>query len=114
MTDASGMSDDNLAWLGKWYLAQCNGDWEHSHGVKIDTIDNPGWSLTIDLVGTSMQGRAFQRLEHGEPSVDLEEWHQTGSWWNARVEGNSFTIYCGPLDLSAAIGVFRQWVEAWT
>ncbi|WP_298671923.1 immunity 53 family protein [uncultured Sphingomonas sp.] len=106
------MSDDNLAWLSRWYLAQCDSDWELSYGVKIDTIDNPGWSLKIDLADTQMQGRAFERAEHGEPSGDLEEWQRTGSWWVARLEGDTFAVACGPLDLLAAIGVFRQWVEA--
>jgi hypothetical protein len=31
----------------EWYTKQCNGDWEHSYGIRIDTIDNPGWSLTL-------------------------------------------------------------------
>jgi hypothetical protein len=80
--------------------------------VKIDTLDNPGWSIKIDLAHTPMQGRAFERVEYGEPSEDLEEWKRTGSWWVARVEGGTFAVSCGPLDLSAAIGVFRRWVEA--
>ena len=42
---------DELQLLQEWYVAQCDGDWEHSYGVKIDTLDNPGWSLKVDLVG---------------------------------------------------------------
>lgn len=109
---AGRMSEDNLIWLSRWYLSQCDNDWEHSYGVKIDNLDNPGWSLKIDLTDTEMQGRAFERIEHGEPSGDLEEWQRTGSWWVARVEGDAFEVACGPLDLSAAVGVFRRWVEA--
>lgn len=104
--------EDNLIWLSRWYLAQCDNDWEHSYGVKIDTLDNPGWSIKIDLANTQVEGRAFERVEHGEPSRDLEEWRRTGSWWVARVEGDFFKVACGPLDLSAAIGVFRRWVES--
>jgi len=43
-----------LSELQKWYFAQCDGDWEHSYGVRIDTVDNPGWTLEIDLVGTNL------------------------------------------------------------
>jgi len=25
--------------LQDWYLAQCNGDWEHEFGIKIDTLE---------------------------------------------------------------------------
>ncbi|MFD5200063.1 Imm53 family immunity protein [Streptomyces sp. NPDC058375] len=28
--------------LQGWYSAQCNEDWEHEWGGKIETLDNPG------------------------------------------------------------------------
>jgi hypothetical protein len=105
------MSDDNLNWLSQWYLAQCDSDWEHSYGVKIDTLDNPGWSLKIELMDTALDGRPFERVAHGEPSDDLEEWQRTGSWWLAAVKGNVFEAHCGPLDLPKIIGLFRQWAD---
>ncbi|MCM2498968.1 immunity 53 family protein [Neorhizobium galegae] len=43
---------DVLDWFGRWYEAQCDGAWEHGFGASIDTLDNPGWSLKIDLAGT--------------------------------------------------------------
>jgi hypothetical protein len=45
---------DELARLRAWYSARCDGNWEHEHGVKIDTLDNPGWSVVIDLEGTDL------------------------------------------------------------
>ena len=106
------MSDENLIWLMRWYLAECNDDWEHSYGVKIDTLDNPGWTIKIDLRETALAGKRFDRIEVGEPARDLEEWHNLGSWLVADVHGDTFEIACGPLDLTAAIQVFRDWVEA--
>jgi hypothetical protein len=38
-----------------WYKAQCNGDWEHEYGLSIDTLDNPGWTVSIDLTGTKFE-----------------------------------------------------------
>ena len=105
------MSDENLTWLMQWYLAECNDDWEHSYGVKIDTLDNPGWTLKIDLRETGLIGRPFKRVEQGEPASDLEEWRSLGSWLVADVKGDVFDVACGPLDLPAAIQVFRDWVE---
>ena len=54
-----------------WYSAQCNGDWEHQYGVSIETIDNPGWSVTVDLLGTNLEDVRFQtyRDDKGE-----EDW----------------------------------------
>lgn len=39
--------------LAAWFAKQCNGDWEHSHGIKISTTDNPGWMVEISLTGTN-------------------------------------------------------------
>ena len=105
------MSDDSIQWLMKWYAAECNGDWEHTYGVEIGTLDNPGWSLKIDLHDTSLAGRSFAKVEHGVPADDMEEWQRNGSWWVADVKGGAFDAACGPLDLPAAIDVFRRWVE---
>jgi Immunity protein 53 len=35
-------------------LGHCDGDWEHSSGVSIGTIDNPGWSLDVELAETNL------------------------------------------------------------
>ena len=105
------MSSDNLDWLSRWYLAQCDNDWEHTYGVKIDTLDNPGWSLKIELTDTDLRERAFERVTHGKPTDDLDEWRRTGSWWIASVNDGAFEAHCGPLDLPTVIGIFRQWAE---
>jgi hypothetical protein len=111
LVDADVMSEDNFSWLSRWYLSHCDDEWEHAYGVRIDTLDNPGWSLKIDLTATSLQDKAFERVTQGEPSDDLKGWHRTGSWWIASVQNGQFEAFCGPLDLSAAIGVFRRWAD---
>ena len=62
---------DSLTQLQKWYLSQCDGDWEHTYGIGIGTLDNPGWSLKINLVGTSCSGREFTRYSVGDSDVDV-------------------------------------------
>jgi hypothetical protein len=94
------MSDDNLAWLTQWYLHECKDDWEHSYGVKIDTLDNPGWTLKIDLRETELQGRPFNRVQQGVPAADVEEWRKLGSWWVADVLATEMISYRrGALDM---------------
>lgn len=39
-----------LEWLTSWYKTQCNGDWEHSYGIEISTIDNPGFMNVLCLI----------------------------------------------------------------
>jgi hypothetical protein len=43
------MEKDTLAWLQEWYRSKCDGEWEHEKGIRIDTLDNPGWSVVADI-----------------------------------------------------------------
>jgi Immunity protein 53 len=54
---------DLLARLCEWYREQCNGDWEHGSGVLIDTLDNPGWMVKIDLRETALENEAFETIK---------------------------------------------------
>ena len=109
--DAQEMSGDDLTWLSQWFLSECNNDWEHGTGIRIETLDNPGWHIRINLEDTLLEGRSFEPVSHGEINDDLDEWHRTGSWWRASVEGDHFKATCGPLDLGSVIAIFRQWAE---
>ena len=60
---------NNIELIQEWYKNQCNGDWEHEYGVKIETLDNPGWIVSIDLVDTFLQGFEYQYSKKGE-----EDW----------------------------------------
>jgi hypothetical protein len=94
---------DDLAWLAEWYAAQCNGDWEHQSGVTIGSLDNPGWSLTINLEGTALEGRTFAPQEHDLMSNE--------SWWTCAVKGTDFEGQCGPRDLPVLLSIFRKWAD---
>lgn len=83
--------------LQRWYLEQCNGDWEHSYGIRIDTLDNPGWILTIDIRETERQGLILER--HIVRRSD-DDWIQT------EVTDNKFIGCCGPENLIELVGSF--------
>ena len=40
-------NNDILLVLNQWYTSKCDGDWEHSYGFTLETLDNPGWKLKI-------------------------------------------------------------------
>jgi hypothetical protein len=96
------MNEDNLLWLQKWYYSYCNGDWEHENIINIVTIDNPGWSLTINLENTDLQDKKFNKLNL-ERNVD--------NWLFCQIKNNKFEGRCGPVNLSEVIQIFRNWVE---
>jgi hypothetical protein len=93
---------DALTWLQGWYLSRCNGDWEHSHGIEISTIDNPGWSVEIDLAHTGLAGRPFVAGRENRGEQD---------WIDCRVEDGVFKGFGGPLNLTGIFDVFRRWAE---
>ncbi len=94
---------DVSRWLQSWYSAQCDGDWEHQHGVKIGTLDNPGWSLDVDLVGTALEGRAFSEVKQDRSEQD---------WIYCALREGRFYGRGGALNLTELIEVFRAWAEA--
>ncbi|MHC3815880.1 Imm53 family immunity protein [Streptomyces sp. DT9] len=60
-----------LDWLQNWYAQQCDGDWEHEWGVKIATLDNPGWTIEIDLKETDLEEREYTLQEVGRSAQGL-------------------------------------------
>jgi hypothetical protein len=95
-------ADGDLGYLVNWYAAQCDGEWEHEYGIRIETLDNPGWSISIDLVGTSTEGRVLKmsRREIGN-----------GKWITFESTGISFEASCDPLSLQEVVEEFRILVE---
>lgn len=99
---------DELEWLMRWYRTQCDGEWEHSYGVEIGTLDNPGWSLKINLTGTSLEGRAFEDVSF---NVERSGEDPDASWYACAVRDLKYEAFGGALDLPRLIGIFREWVE---
>jgi hypothetical protein len=96
-------SPEIIMWLESFYARHCDGDWEHQSGVLITTIDNPGWSVTIDLEGTALEKRTFERVEAERSERDwITCWYQDGSW-----QGRG-----GPHNLREILEIFRRWAEA--
>jgi hypothetical protein len=93
---------DTLEWLQAWYLKQCDGDWEHGYGVKIDTLDNPGWIVSISLIGTELEGRTFNKISRDTSETD---------WIRCSLKDNSFEARAGPLNLREILDIFRKWAS---
>ncbi len=88
--------------LQQWYLAQCDGDWEHDSGIEIGTLDNPGWRVRVNVSGTNVEGREFSRVNVERSDADwIQAWVEDGGWHAA----------CGPLNLDEAVGIFITWVD---
>lgn len=104
---------DAWARLQSWYIAQCDGEWEHSYGVTIETLDNPGWSLSVDLSGTRLDGCKCPRTDEGLDDEDFDDEGETkGPWLEYYVKNNVFEAACDPSSLSCAVRAFLSWAES--
>jgi hypothetical protein len=87
--------------LQNWYLQECNGDWEHSYGVKIETLDNPGWLVTIDLTETN-----WEQLRVARRSTERSE----NDWVQVEVSSGKFVGCGGPMNLEEVLTLFFELV----
>lgn len=91
-----------LEWLEEWYESQCDGNWEHMFGIKIETLDNPGWNISIDLEDTDV---------NSEP----KEWtlieNYEERWLGFRIKDNKFEGSYDPKNLGTLISVFKKIVD---
>ncbi len=63
--------------IQEWYQRQCDGEWEHHYGIKIETLDNPGWLVKVDLTKTVLLNRHYEPINE---SVDIAGWPQGDRW----------------------------------
>jgi len=91
-----------LEWLQNWYKSQCDGDWEHEYGIKIDTVDNPGWYLTINLTGTNLETKKFTPIEKDDGE---------NNWYFCLVKNGNFEASCDSCNLTTVLSIFRRWAE---
>jgi hypothetical protein len=91
--------------LELWYASVCDGDWEHTYGIKIGTLDNPGWAIDIDLFETSLEGKHLERVIIDRTE---EDWVQ---YW---VENGVFKGRGGVKNLSEMLRLFADWKAAHT
>jgi hypothetical protein len=92
----------NLAWLQQWYLSNCDGDWEHQYGVHVNTLDNPGWSVKINLLGTRWESLETSPIHREASEAD---------WMHCSINKKEFNGHGGPENLEELLQVFRSLVE---
>lgn len=92
----------NIAWIQRWYASQCDGDWEHSWGLNIQTLDNPGWAIKINLVETSLESVPFSPIEYERSARD---------WVHCRVVDKQWQGAGGPHKLADVLDQFVRWAR---
>lgn len=96
------MKDDNLNWILNWFYKHCDGEWEHTNGIQIGTLDNPGWYLTISIKDTEYEKKEFE---------DVIVERSKDDWFHCFVREGKFEGPCGPFNLTEVLQIFRNWIE---
>jgi hypothetical protein len=92
---------DLLSRLESWYVSNCNGEWEHSFGIHVQTIDNPGWKLQVDLKRTPWEeGSASRAAERSDTD-----------WIDVKIKDSRFIGFGGPRNLAELLHVFLEIME---
>lgn len=77
------MSDTGLQLtrLLEWYAAHRDDEWEHRHGIKLETLDGIGKSLIIDTAGTALAALATDKTKLERSTSDwLQWWFEPGAF----------------------------------
>ena len=90
---------DDLVQLQEWFRSRCDGDWEHSSGIQIDSLDNPGWCLRVTLGDIPLE-KQFLPIQRERSEDD---------WTHYRIENGTYVAYGGPSNLTEMIRDFLNW-----
>ncbi|QCO35680.1 MULTISPECIES: Imm53 family immunity protein [Leptospira] len=95
-------SETMFSWLMKWYQSQCDGDWEHEYGLKINTNKNQAWQVEIDI--------RFTELHEFELDTALEQ-KGTNNWYSFSIKDGRFLAEGDSKKLPIILEKFK---EIWT
>lgn len=90
--------NDLIGALQGWYTSQCNDVWEHSYGIEIANIDNPGWRVKVS--GAS-----------GRKPVDMNTERNEEDWIVVKATGSEFVGHGGPNNLTELLALVVDWLR---
>jgi len=98
---------DVLQRLQQWYASHCDGDWEHTFGISITTIDNPGWHVQINLTGTNLRTRNFDPVSDPVDATEFQE--EDDRWLSCYVEDDAWHGAGDETKLAMILETFLAW-----
>ena len=94
---------DIIEWINNWYISLCDDEWEHFYGIKIETLDNPGWIIKIDLSETPYQEKAFTSVDEDNGDDD---------WIKCFLRDGQYIGVGDPTKLEKILLIFKMWIES--
>jgi hypothetical protein len=96
---------DQLSKLNDWFESQWIAVVGEEVGITIDTLDNPGWRLRIELqwlADKALVSRHFEKVLIERSKTD---------WLAANKNGTLFEAFGGIRNLDEMIGLFLDWAK---
>jgi hypothetical protein len=90
-----------IDWLEKWYESNCDGDWEHTYGVEISTLDNPGWRVKLNVIETIYEDVIFEDI-----IIERSE----NDWLHCRKKEKSIDCAGGTKNLREMLENIKKWM----
>ena len=97
--------------IALWYAQHCDGEWEHSYGISIDTLDNPGWSVKIDLRDTLLEDVPFLPVKYGDSETWLDGRLEPSDWVDCYRDENVFYGLASTRNLETVLKIFLDWAD---
>jgi hypothetical protein len=91
-----------------WFQNHCNDEWEHSQGIQIETCDNPGWWVHIELKGTPLADKDFIPISKG---VSNDKMDTSEDWIHCEVKDHVFDAAGDPSKLGVILRTFLEWAK---
>ena len=92
-----------INWIENWFKEHCDGDWEHSNGIVIESSDNPGWIVKIDLTNTPIETLSVP--------YELQELDE-GNWYGISVKDSVYNAVGDPSKLEFLLNRFKELIES--
>ncbi|MDA3615459.1 immunity 53 family protein [Polluticaenibacter yanchengensis] len=94
-----------ISWIEQWFFENCDGYWEHENSISIQTSDNPGWIVEIDLSNTQLQD-----LSIPYSVIEISD----RDWIGYSVVNKKFTGVGDIFKLEKIIELFKTLVDKYT
>ncbi len=96
-----------LAEIQDWYAAHCDGEREHLYSISIQSLDNPGWHVKIDLRDSELEQATFTPIFEGDQDERTYD-----SWLRCFVRDSRFEGAGDPARLQQILRLFLDWAHS--
>ncbi|MDR0960007.1 MAG: immunity 53 family protein [Propionibacteriaceae bacterium] len=98
LREAETGANSALDFVQDWYGSKCDGIWEHGYGMSVESLDNPGWKVTVDG-------------ESGKQTVTFTVGYDNDDdWLLIRATADRFEGIGDATKLTVLLGYLRDWL----